>query len=293
MKYTFIKDYKNQEKFRRSFCEMAKRMFGINIGKWYDKGLWGEKYIPYSLVDGDKVIANVSVNLMEFEMDGVMKKYIQLGTVMTEKAYRGQGCLRYLMEMILEEYKGQVDGFYLFANDSVLEFYPKFGFVKSKEYQYSKVISGEHRATGSDKVNKIVAVDMGKKENLDKLLEIVGKGKLQYRFQMKNNPELIGFYAMDEYIYQIEDRDTYVFAEVKGDKLIIQDIISEEEVNLDEVIAAFGNEIKKVELGFTPYDKGTYMIEELHEEDTTLFIIGEDLKQIADKKLCFPALSHA
>lgn len=293
MKYTFIKDYKDQEKLRQSFSELAKKTFGVNFEKWYSKGLWGERYIPYSLADGDKVIANVSVNLMDFEMDGVMKRYIQLGTVMTDKAYRGQGCLRYLMERVLEEYKEKAEGIYLFANDSVLEFYPKFGFVKTEEYQYSKAISEESSIKGSNKVKTIVTVDMGKKENLDKLLEIVSKVKSQYRLQMKNNPGLTGFYAMDEMIYQVEGTETYVFAEVKKNKLIIQDVISDEEVDLDEVIAAFGSEIKEVELGFAPYDEKGYKVEELHEEDTTLFIIGEDLKQVADKKLRFPALSHA
>lgn len=74
------------------------------VSEWFQNGFWGEKYIPCSLVDGEKVIANVSVNRMDFNLDGIEKHYIQLGTVMTDKAYRGQGLSRYLMEKVIEEY---------------------------------------------------------------------------------------------------------------------------------------------------------------------------------------------
>jgi len=93
-------------------------------------------YIPHVLADGERVVSNVSVNIMHFDICGAKKNYIQLGTVMTDSSYCGKGLNRYIMENILEEYKGNTDGIYLFANDTVLDYYPKFGFVPSKEYEY-------------------------------------------------------------------------------------------------------------------------------------------------------------
>nr|WP_302595771.1 GNAT family N-acetyltransferase [uncultured Cellulosilyticum sp.] len=290
MKYTFIKDYKNQEEVRKSFSELAKKTFCINFEKWYAKGLWGDKYIPYSLMDGDKVISNVSVNLMTFEMDGEVKNYIQLGTVMTDKAYRGQGCLRYLMEEVLAEYVGKVDGIYLFGNDSVIEFYPKFGFKKAREYSYSKEVQAETSTL------KMKSVDMTRRENLDKFLKTAREGASQYRFQMRDNEGLLGFYAMDsEMVYQLGSEEVYVVAEVEEDKLFIQDIVARKKVALEEVVGAFGSQIKEVRLGFTPFEEEavSYIRVEHHEEDCTFFIMGEDLKQVEVRKLMFPALSHA
>jgi len=40
------------------------------------------------------------------------------------------------METVLEEWKGNCDCIYLYANDSVVNFYPKFGFVSAYEYRY-------------------------------------------------------------------------------------------------------------------------------------------------------------
>lgn len=119
MKYTYVKDYKNNDKLRGSFNELAKKVYHIDFADWYDNGFWGEEYIPYSLVDGESIIANVSVKLMDFKMDGIDKNYIQIGTVMTDERYRRLGLIRYLMDKIIHEYKGKVDGIYLFANDTV------------------------------------------------------------------------------------------------------------------------------------------------------------------------------
>ena len=140
MQYKLVENYKDDEKLVKSFNELTEKTFGFNFIEWQNNGFWTEKYIPYSLVNNNQIIANVSVNLMDFMLDGVKKHYIQLGTVMTDENYRRQGLCRYLMEHVIKEYQHKVDGIYLFGNDSVIHFYPKFCFVESKEYQYIKSI---------------------------------------------------------------------------------------------------------------------------------------------------------
>lgn len=41
------------------------------------------------------------------------------------------------MNKVLEEYTNQVDFMYLFANDTVLDFYPRFGFIPAQEQLFS------------------------------------------------------------------------------------------------------------------------------------------------------------
>lgn len=60
---------------------------------------------------------------------------------MTDKEYRGMGLSRWLIEKTLEDWKDKCDAVYLFANDSVLNFYPKFGIEKALEYQYKKKVN--------------------------------------------------------------------------------------------------------------------------------------------------------
>lgn len=113
--------------------------YGFDFEEWYQNGYWKDRYIPYALLDGNNVITNVSVNIIDFFVMGEKKTCIQIGTVMTDKEYRNQGLNRFLMKKVLEEWRERCDVIYLFANDSVLNFYPKFGFVSVPEYQHDSV----------------------------------------------------------------------------------------------------------------------------------------------------------
>ena len=62
------------------------------------------------------------------------------------------------------------------------------------------------------------------------------------------------------------------------------------DISLDEVIAAFGAEVKAVTLGFAPESAEDFTVEEYHEEDCHFFVKGE---VFAEKKLRIPSLAHA
>jgi hypothetical protein len=226
---------------------------------------------------------------MDFNMDGTDKHYIQIGTVMTDEEYRGRGLSKYLMERIIAEYKGKVDGIYLFGNDSVVDFYPKFGFIKGNEYQYSKTINGTNNKT------QIKHVNMADKQSRQKFLDTVKSNISNERLSM-DNLGLTTFWTtgpMSDLIYCLADEDAYIIADIDKENLWIYQIISTHKVNLETIINSFGNTAKKVILGFTPYDTNGFNIGELHEEDCTFFYLGKDLENIEKKKLMFPTLSHA
>lgn len=286
MKYQLVKDYKENKNLVKSFNNLTEKIFGFNFIEWQDNGFWTERYIPYSLVDGEKVISNVSVNLMDFILDGTKKHYIQIGTVMTDKEYRGQGLCRYLMEYVIREYHDKVDGIYLFGNDKVINFYPKFGFIPSKEYQYTKTICSNSNI-------EVEKIDMLNLLNRERFLSYVKDSISNDRFTM-DNWGLIAFYLLNgQSIYYLAKEDVYILANVESEKLFIHQVISKHRINLDTVINAFGSKIREVKLGFTPHDTSGYEVKVYAEEDCTLFILGCDLTQIEQKKLMFPTLSHA
>ncbi|WP_144518210.1 GNAT family N-acetyltransferase [Bacillus thuringiensis] len=139
--YQLISDYKQNEKYKESFNDLAKHVFELDFKGWYDRGCWNDNYICYSYVDGDKVIAKTSINKMNVISNGKEYKVIQLGTVMTHPDYRHQGLATKLMNHIIKKYEKDYDFIYLFANDTVLEFYPKFGFEKVQESSFSLKVS--------------------------------------------------------------------------------------------------------------------------------------------------------
>lgn len=289
MKYDFVTNYKNNDLLRQSFNELTEKTFSFSLEEWFTNGYWGDQYIPYSIADGEKIIANVSVNLMDFDLDGIKKHYIQIGTVMTDKEYREQGLSRFLIEKVIEEYKDKVDGIYLFGNDRVLNFYPKFGFQENRQYQYSKTI------ISINKERQMEHVDITDITSRQEFLNTVKKNVCNYRFFL-NNYGLATFWtmgSMSNLIYHYEEEDAYIIAEKRDDTLWLYDIISSHKVNLESMINAFGNSIKKVYLGFAPYDTDGYEVAEYREEDCTLFCLGKDLENIEKERLLFPKLSHA
>ena len=283
-----VKHYREDAALRRSFNELAEETFGLNFENWYQMGYWGDCYDPYSIVEDGKIVANVSLNRTDMVIGGRRKRLYQLGTVMTAPEYRNRGYIRAIMAEI-EKDTADADGVYLFGNDSVLGFYPKFGFVKGKEYVYTR----DAAQTGE---NRMARVLMDTPENRDKLLAAMEKSTFPTHCHMVDNPGLIFFYAaqfMQECVYFCKDLNAWVIAEPEDGTLLIHAVFTEKTVSLDDVIGAFGAEVRKVTLGFAPADAAGWVCQEFQEEDCTFFVKGEAFTDFADRKLRIPSLSHA
>lgn len=281
-------NYRDDDKLRASFNELAGKVFGgLNFENWYQNGFWKDNYIPYSVVTDGKVVSNISVNACDMNYDGSTVHLIQLGTVMTDPDHRGKGYSRALMERILSDYEDKVDGIYLFANDSVIDFYPKFGFAERKEYRFSKTVDISIDKTA-------VPVPMNDKDCWDKMTGILDGNEQNGRFYMVSNTGLYMFYLsqfMQECVFYIPECDSYAVAEEDDDTLMIHAVIGKG--SIDDVIRAFGKEIKNVLLGFTPSDISGFTKNEYIEEDTHLFVKGVFFDRTADDEYMFQAITHA
>jgi len=283
-----IKNYQDNEALRHSFNQLAKMTFGISFEDWYQNGYWTDSYIPYSMVHHGEVIANVSVNRTSFLLDKEKKVFIQLGTVMTKEGYRNQGFIRKLMLEIDKDFSG-VEGIYLFANDSVLDFYPKFGFKMVREFQYYKSVDNPNEMT-------ISRVPMNNKKDWHALERILKQKKPLGNFELIDNIGLIMFYVtkfMQTNVYYEKSLKAYVISEVNGSELFIHGVFSEEKIQLDEIIKAFGNTIKRVTLGFVPDEGEGFLSMIKKEKNTTLFVKGKLFDIFSEQRLMFPTLSHA
>ena len=132
-----VSNYMCDDTLRHALNDLTKKTFGFDFESWVTGGYFEGDYIPYSFIEDGTIISNVSANRMTFLQNGVEKNYIQIGTVMTDKAYRRQGLAKKLMDHVVKQYKDSCDGFYLFANLDAVDFYDKCGFSKETEYRYS------------------------------------------------------------------------------------------------------------------------------------------------------------
>lgn len=293
MSITIIKNYRENEKLRRSFCELAEEIFGIDFESWYQRGFWTDRYNPYSILSDGRIVANVSVNRMEMRTPKKTYCYIQLGTVMTDATYRNRGYIRMLMEEIFRDYEGDADGFYLFARDSVCSFYPKFGFEPAKEFQLGKSMKTVKRPAD---VLEACPVPLETQEDLEAFLGHIERSVPNSRFEMRNNAQLAMFYLSDymrDNLYYIESEEAFAVAERSGTELLLTAVYADHIVDLNRIIAAFGNEVEEVKLGFTPLEDQEFAAVPYREEDCTLFLRGRGWEEYRKDMLRFPVLSHA
>jgi len=283
-----IHGYRDDKHLRDSFNQLAEQTFdGLSFEGWYQNGFWGDNYDPHSIVLDGRVVSNVSVNRTDLLVDGRRWRMLQLGTVMTDPAYRGLGLGRAIMEYIETEY-ADVDGIYLFGNDSVVDYYPKFGFRPGREHAYSKSVA----MTGERKAQQVI---MDGPEGWAKLRAAMEKSTFREGCKMVGNPELIFFYVsqfMQDAVYLIPDLDAWVIAERDGGTLTVHSIFADASVTIDAVLEAFGD-VETVELGFAPDSAEGWELSDLREEDCHFFVRGGAFDEFEALRLRIPSLAHA
>lgn len=213
---------------------------------------------------------------------------------MTDKEYRKQGLSNFLMEEVLNEWKNKCDMIYLFANDSVLDFYPKFGFVPVNEYQAVKKIFEIKSAYDVRKM------EVDEESDCNLLYEMAKKTVSLSKISMQDNAGLVMFYcncldvfSLKENLFYIKDLNAIAIAEYEEDTLILYDILATKKIEIDDVINSLVSEkIKNVVLRFMPMNSENYEVSLFKEEDSTLFVIDDKSNLFKENKLIFPLLSH-
>ncbi|MEK3826972.1 GNAT family N-acetyltransferase [Paenibacillus sp. FSL K6-1558] len=250
----FMKNYKNNDTLRNSFFELAASTFDIHFEKWYQHGCWGEGYIPFSFIDGNQVVANASVNILELIIHGEKKKAIQIGTVMTHPDYRGKGLSARLMNKILEEYENKYDLMYLFANDSVLDFYPKFGFKPLEEHLFSIDFHCSANPLESANLRKLDVTDA---EDLHLIRQFASQRlPVSKRLATHHTPGIFMFYCLNVFnddIYYLENEKVIVIYQKENSNINLFDVVSLNENNMKDILNKIADaDTEKVTFHFTP-----------------------------------------
>lgn len=297
----FIKNYMHDSSLRQELNDLTQETFGFDFESWVTNGYYEGDYIPYSYEENGKLIANVSVNRMEFIQNGQEKCYIQLGTVMTREECRKQGYAKKLMEKVLSEYVGKCDGLYLFANLDVLEFYEKMGFSKGVQYRYTlkNDVKSElqQKASKQDAAKCFELVNPTDEFHKVNYMEAVRHSAVNSALEQKNKYGLQMFYTSGmEQVYYSDKLDCYVVMEEQDHTLYLQSIICKKKVPLEDVLSLIPGEYTSIVLGFTPCMEDAHLFESQiydGEDDYRLFFYGEELKKMETERLYFPEFSHA
>lgn len=290
--YELVSDYRHDDKLKESFNALAINTFDLDFRDWYKKGYWDEKYIPYSFLHKGKVVSNASVYLMSVIIDGKTYRGVQIGTVMTDQDYRRKGLATKLIQHIMDTYKNHCDVMFLFANETVLDFYPKFGFTRYHESEFCLDL-----AKSSISLKKGVQIKQLTIEQDLPLLEQFAQKRQTSSMTVdaQDHESLLMFYftlVWPDAIFYIEELDTIVLMNEEDGTMHIFDMISLQASNMQEVIASIVKETtEKVIFYFTPNVsiEGLQAITTPNDEDA-LFIFTKETW--AKGHFMFPITAH-
>ena len=266
--FIFVKDYMEEQVYRKSLNELMELSLGYNLEAWYQMRQVDTYYMPYSFKDGDKIIANISVYKQHIISEGQEEEAICLEHIVAHPEYYHQNLLEQLINEITEAYSDYK--IYLRGEDTVMPYYPSFGFESQEEVaRYIKFKDG----LSIGKIEKVSPMVFN--ENIGAYQTTTTK--LNHHLEIINNVDrrcLDSFTKYQEDIYYIRQLDTYVIAKIQNDTLEIIDILSKAQPQLNQVIGAFHEwQFNNVKL-ICDLEATCYEVEEQ---------IGDDLDFIKEK----------
>lgn len=286
----YIRDALSEPDRREGYLELAKNVFGLDFSPWLRPGYPDGSFIPHTLYDGRTAVASVGIVANNFRFENHVRKYAQISTVMTHPDHRGQGLCDALMKRVLAEWENSCDMIYLYANDSVVDFYPKYSFIKGLEYRYSKPVVKQ--PVPYRKLNLQNPADA------DLLTEKYTAFNNPFSaLQMEQGLSQMMFHCvtfLQDQLYYIEQYDAVVIAEHEDNHIFCYDIFTKQADSFDAIIGALAaDSTVSVRLGFTPRDKKSFMAEESREDNTTVFVHKKADSPFHTHQVTFPFLSRA
>ena len=269
----------NDKEYQKNLNNLLKPIF-LDFKFWYDLDLWDNNYESYSIMLNDEIVSNICLYKTNILFNGIQFEALSIGAVATKKEYRGNGYARCIMEHIINKYPDTP--MYLYANETVLDFYPKFGFKRI----FEKLPIVKY------KINNEIAPRKIKFDNPKVWNYVYNKSNFSQKLDCLNTASINMFHIywgyLKDCIYEIPELNTMVIAEQKERVLKIIGIFSLKEVSFMELSEYLPfNNVDSIEFGFMPYWSDLKFEMKAYEADPQ-FVRGEkcDLK---DYK--FPELS--
>ena len=268
-------NYRDDEFLRNEYFSFIAQVFpGLNFEQWYKYGFWTDKYVPFSIIRSGKIISNVSAAIMDVILDGKQYQAVQLGAVGTLPEYRNQRLSRELIDHVISKYKNSVDFFFLFANETVMKFYPKFGFKGFMENVYIAESNIPPAKYSARKLNIKV------EDDYSLLLDLINQRKIiTNKFAATN----CGFITMwhvlnlypDNLYYLKEEQAILIVREDKG-ILYVLDAIFRTQFDFHSALAKImkTDSIRCICYYFPP-DVIKYHYDKIEPDVTGLFILGD------------------
>ena len=275
--------------WHEAFLRYVPRVFPrVSFRRWYELGGWGESYRSFAMAEGSQIVANASLQRMNIILRGCALTGWQLGAVGVVPEWRGKGLQRPLMERLLASIPAG-DITFLFANDTVLDFYPRFGFAPHSE----AVFAAEHGVMPSGERLRTLSIDRSEDRAL--LARVAAHARpVTNEFGARDYYGVLLWYWANFYdgcFHYCEADDAIIVAEQEGATLRVCDVLASRPVELRSYLPRIASApAQRVEFGFNPGSWWPDAKAVAEYRDSPLFVRGEHALPAAPFK--FPMLAQ-
>ncbi len=243
MGLTLRTEYWDDPKARAAFKEFVFRIHNLDLSEWESCGYWDHAYTPFSFFDGDTVVANVCIYLLDAVIEGRATHVAQVSGVGTLPEWRRKGLNRQLTDIGLAWAEGRHDGVFLFADDDAIPFYEKCGFERIDEFVETLRRAPARKRPGA------IKLDPGNEIDRDRIYAYANRrAPVSDKFGVLN-ARLVMFHALhtlrDE-IHEISELGCLVFCKRIRDRLSIFDIIGSRRPSLEELYPFIASESDRI-----------------------------------------------
>ncbi|HTU58849.1 MAG TPA: GNAT family N-acetyltransferase [Polyangiales bacterium] len=259
-----------------AFIEFVPQVFPeIGFKLWRDRGGWDERYTAFALADGDRIVASASRQQMDIVLLGRRMRAWQLSAVGTLPEYRRRGLQGRIMQQLLQHTPSD-ELMFLFANDTVLHFYPRFGFRQHTEW----VFQAEYALAPDLAQPPLRTLDVSREDDRALLLRIAAAAApVSESFAAADHGRIVLWYCsnfMPNVLRYVPEQDALLAVEQSGELLRVYDVMSPKLFELQTVLARLlDGPIERIELGFSP-EKLLPAAKPSHEyTESPLFVRGD------------------
>jgi len=238
---------RNDKTYQKKLNALLSAVF-FDFRFWYDLDLWDENYESYSIWLADEIVSNICVFKVKGVRNGAAFDALSLGAIATKADCRGRGYARAILEHILAKHPDMP--MFLSANESVLGFYPRFGFTRV----YEKLPTAVYTIHNDCTAHKLPHTALRVRD------AVYQRCNIFTRLDCLNTQSVNMFhlYAGEwaDCIYDVPACDSVVVARQSGETLYTAAVFAQKETTfaaLAKALPFLG--VTKVEFGFMPFWK--------------------------------------
>ncbi|MBI1777513.1 MAG: GNAT family N-acetyltransferase [Proteobacteria bacterium] len=226
---------------------------------------------------------------MHFVIDGAEREGFQLGAVATRSDHRGRGLSRLVLSQALSDGDATKQPTILFANRSVLDFYPRFGFRRIMQKRFVATERIEAAANPAPTIDLAMAPDRTRLAQLCARAGAVGR-----TFSARNYYSTVLWHLTHKpkSVFWFDGLDAALIASVDHERLVLHDLIATRPFDLTLALPhLIHRPVSEVEFRFGPDDWWpTARVLEAEETDSPLFVRG--LEFLSTAAFRFPDLAQ-